>query len=447
MPTGVDAVEYDQTLPERSDVVVIGGGIAGVSTALALAEKGVSVTLCEKGRIAAEQSSRNWGWCRIMGRDPAEIPLAVESLRMWREMNAHTRSETGFRQTGTMWLCDSPRDLEPLSAWLEHARAWQLDTRLLDGNGVADALPGMQRRFAGGLHTASDGRAEPQKAVPAMAMAARRRGASILGACAVRGVETQAGAISGVVTERGRIASSSVVLAGGAWSRLFCGNLGLFLPQLKLLGSVLRTEPLNGPPECAVGGSNFAFRKRLDGGFTIARRNAAIADIVPDSFRLFSDFLPTLRTSWRELRLRIGRRFVEEWRIRRRWSLDEVTPFEQVRVLDPEPSGSLLAEGLENLRRAFPVFARARVTESWGGLIDATPDAVPVISPVAMLPGFFVATGFSGHGFGIGPAAGRLMADLVTGDRPLVDAAPYAFGRFRHGDVPISRSRDASTSN
>jgi glycine/D-amino acid oxidase-like deaminating enzyme len=142
--------------------------------------------------------------------------------------------------------------------------------------------------------------------------------------------------------------------------------------------------------------------------------------------------LPTLRTSWRELRLRIGRRFVEEWRIRRRWSLDEVTPFEQVRVLDPEPSSSLLAEGVENLRRAFPVFAEARVAERWGGLIDATPDAVPVISSVATLPGFFVATGFSGHGFGIGPAAGRLMADLVAGDRPLVDPAPYAFARFRH---------------
>jgi len=90
MPIGVDEVEYDRALPERSDVVVIGGGIAGVSTVLSLAEKGISVTLCEKGHIAAEQSSRNWGWCRVMGRDPAEIPLAIESLRMWREMNART---------------------------------------------------------------------------------------------------------------------------------------------------------------------------------------------------------------------------------------------------------------------------------------------------------------------------------------------------------------------
>lgn len=227
MPIGVDAVACDQTIPEQADVVVIGGGIAGVSTALSLAEKGVAVTLCEKGTIAAEQSSRNWGWCRVMGRDPGEIPLAIESLRMWREMNARTGSETGFRQAGTMWLCDTPAEVDRLAAWLEHAREWQLDTHLLDSDGVAAALPGMQRRFAGGLHTPSDGRAEPLKAVPAMANAARRLGATILDHCAVRGLETRAGTVSGVVTERGRIACSSVVLAGGAWSRLFCGNQGL----------------------------------------------------------------------------------------------------------------------------------------------------------------------------------------------------------------------------
>ena len=430
MPIGVDEIAYDQTLPEQSDVVIVGGGIVGVSTALSLAQKSISVTLCEKGSIAAEQSSRNWGWCRVMGRDPAEIPLAIESLRMWREMNAQTGGETGFRQAGTMYLCDSRRELDQLAGWLEHASAWQLDTRLLDRDGVAELLPGMQRRFAGGLHTPSDGRAEPQKAVPAIARAAHHAGAQILGGCAVRGIETQAGVVSGVVTERGRIRCSSVVLAGGAWSRLFCGNLGLSLPQLKLLGSVMRTDRLDGPPDCAVGASNFAFRKRLDGGFTVARRNASIADIVPDSFRLFSDFMPTLRTSWRELRLRIGRRFVEEWRIKRRWSLDEITPFEQVRVLDPQPSAKLLAEGWTHLCRAFPTFAQARIAERWGGLIDATPDTVPVISSVAALPGFFLATGFSGHGFGIGPAAGRLVADLIAGDRPLVDPAPYAFARF-----------------
>lgn len=440
MPQNLTPVQYDQALPGQTDVVVIGGGIAGVSTALALSDKGVAVALCEKGQIAAEQSSRNWGWCRVMGREPREIPLGIESLRLWRGMTERVGEDIGFRQAGTMWLCDTDRDMRKHEPWLEHARTWQLDTKMLTGADLAAVVPDMKLRVSGALYTPSDGRAEPLKAVPAMARAAQRQGVVLLGNCAVRGVETKAGRVAAVQTERGRIPCSAVVLAGGAWSRLFCGNLDLFLPQLKVLGSVLRTAPMDGP-ECAVGGSNFSFRKRQDGGYTVSRRNANVSEIVPDSFRLLNDFLPGLRTSRHELRFRVGRRSIAEWRMKRRWSLDEVTPFEQMRVLDPTPTKSLLTEAIGNLGRAFPIFSGARVVETWGGLIDVTPDTVPVISPVASLPGFFVTTGFSGHGFGIGPGAGRLMADLVTGDNPIVDPIPFSFERFRPGRASRGAAR------
>src|SRR5487761_2708025 len=101
----VDPVQSDATLPARTTVVVGGGGIIGASTAFFLARRGVPVVLCEKGRIAGEQSSRNWGWCRKMGRDPREIPLAIEALRLWEERNALTGSETGFRRCGIAYLC------------------------------------------------------------------------------------------------------------------------------------------------------------------------------------------------------------------------------------------------------------------------------------------------------------------------------------------------------
>ncbi|MCW3475384.1 NAD(P)/FAD-dependent oxidoreductase [Limobrevibacterium gyesilva] len=433
MAPRVDPVTSSETVPHKTSVVVIGGGIVGVSTALFLAEKGIPVVLCEKGRIGAEQSSRNWGWTRVMGRDPKEIPLGMESLKLWRRMNDITGAETGFRQAGIVYLCETRAEVEKYEEWLEHARPFQLDSRLLAPGEIDRVLPGSAVPWAGALHTPSDGRAEPTKAAPAIAEAARRLGATILTGCAVRGVETKAGHISGVVTETGRIDCDSVVLAGGAWSRLFCGNMNLHLPQLKVLGSVLRTQPLDGAPETTAGGGNFAFRKRLDGGYTVARRNASTSDITPDSFRLFFDFLPNLRTSWRELRLRIGSRFLEEWRIPRSWSLDQTTPFEQVRVLDPMPVEKTLAEARENLGRAFPAFRQMQIAESWGGLIDVTPDAVPVISPVATLPGFFLATGFSGHGFGIGPGAGKLAADLVAGDTPAVDPHPYRYARFVDG--------------
>ncbi|MGA9015961.1 MAG: FAD-binding oxidoreductase, partial [Acetobacteraceae bacterium] len=194
-----------------------------------------------------------------------------------------------------------------------------------------------------------------------------------------------------------------------------------------------RTAPLSGGPEITASGSVFAFRKRLDGGYTIARRNANVADITPDSFRLLLRYAPTLKQNYGEIRLRFGRRFFDEWRTKRRWSLDEATLFEAVRVLDPEPRQATLQEARSVLSRCFPAFARMEVAESWGGLIDVTPDAVPVIGEVPAVPGFFLATGFSGHGFGIGPGAGRLTADLVAGDTPVVDPAPFRFSRFTQG--------------
>jgi glycine/D-amino acid oxidase-like deaminating enzyme len=430
MSPPLDPVVSDTTLPSRAGVVIVGGGIIGVSTALSLAEKGHCVVVCEKGSIGGEQSSRNWGWVRTMGRDAREIPLALESLRIWRGLNERTGRETGYRQPGIVYLCETEQDVATQEAWLEQARQYQVDARLVRGAAAGELLPGATTPFLAALHTPTDGRAEPSQAAPAIAEAARGHGAGILTDCAVRGVDVQAGRVAGVVTERGRIACDAVVLAGGAWSRLFCGNTGIDLPQLKVLGSVFRTAPLAGGPEVTAGGNVFAWRKRLDGGYTIARRNANVADITPDSFRLLLDYLPTLRQNYGEVRLRLSRRFLEEWRLRHRWSLDEATPFEAVRVLDPDPNQSALAEARAALSRIFPVFAGMQVAGSWAGLIDVTPDAVPVIDEVARIPGFFIASGFSGHGFGIGPGAGRLVADMVAGDTPVVDPSPFRLDRF-----------------
>lgn len=426
----VDPLVQSSALPAKVDVVVVGGGIVGASTALSLAERRISVALCEKGYVAGEQSSRNWGWCRKMGRDPAEIPLAIESLRLWKEMNARTGAETGFRQSGILYLCESTKEASKHEEWLQQARPFQIDCCLIGADEIDRLLPGSTRRWPAALFTPSDGRAEPQKATSAIANAALRSGAAVLEHCAVRGIETSTGAVSGVVTEKGTIRCSQVVLAGGVWSRLFCGNLGMPFPQLKILGSVLRTAPFEGAPEHAVGAQRFAFCKRLDGGYTIAQRNANIVPVVPDSFRLFFDFLPALKTQWHELRIRVGRQFLEEWRVPRRWALDAVTPFEAVRTLDPAPSDSVLDEGYRRLVRCFPAFGGMKVVARWGGLIDATPDGVPVISKVPEIPGFFIASGFSGHGFGIGPGAGHLTADLVMGERPIVDATPYRYERL-----------------
>ena len=351
-------------------------------------------------------------------------------------MNQTVEAETGFRTAGIMYLGETAEDLARFESWLDHAREYQLDTRLIDGAEVARLLPGLAKPWAGGLYTASDGKAEPQLAAPAIAAAARRHGAAILQGCAVRGIETAAGRIAGVVTENGRIACGSVVLAGGAWSRLFCGNLGIELPQLKVLASVMRTERLDGGPEVSATGGRFGYRKRLDGGYTVSTLGVRTVDIVPDSLRLLPEYLPTVRVHWKKLRFRLGHRFIEEWRVPRKWALDQASPFETVRVLDPEPDPVGLNSALGSISESFSIFRDAAIAERWGGMIDVMPDAVPVISAVDKLPGFFIATGFSGHGFGIGPGAGRLMADMVAGAPTIVDPTPFRLSRFSDGSNP-----------
>jgi glycine/D-amino acid oxidase-like deaminating enzyme len=339
-------------------------------------------------------------------------------------------ADVGFTRAGACYLCETQAEVAAYEAWLDSARQYQVQSRILSPEEVDAVAPGSSRRWAGALYTPNDGRAEPQLAVPLMVRAARALGAVVVTNCAARGIETTGGRLSGVVTEHGTIACNAAVLAGGAWSRLFCGNMGVDFPQLKILGSVMRTEPLDGPPEVAVAGPDFAFRKRKDGGYTVARRNKYEAHIVPDSFRLLPTFFSAMIRTRQEYRIRPFGRFREEARIPRRWALDQPSPFEATRVLDPAPNPAIVEESRQNLVRAFPAFAAAKVAQSWGGLIDTTPDAVPVIGPVAAVSGFFLMSGFSGHGFGIGPGAGRLMAELVTGAAPVVDPAPFRFERF-----------------
>ncbi len=437
----VEPLATESDLPERADVVVVGGGIVGCSTAWALAQKGVSVLLCEKGRIGGEQSSRNWGWCRQQGRDIREVPLILESMKIWRRLEQDIEADVGYRQGGVLYIGESEQDMAGFQDWVDRVKIYQLDSRLVTSDELSDLVPGHAGSSVGGLLTPSDGRAEPSRAAPALARAVQQNGGSVITRCAVRGVVLEGGRLSGVVTEHGTVKTHSVVVCGGAWSRLFLGSLGVELPQLKVLSSVMRTAPMDLLTDCAFVDNDFSVRRRQDGGYTIAPGTSTVADIVPDSFRLFSKFFPLFRAEHQKTKLRLGSRFVEEASTPRRWSMEKPSPFEKTRVLDPEPHHPTLDRVFDKVRDRVPFFARASIAERWAGYIDVTPDIVPVISPVDDLPGLTVATGFSGHGFGIGPGAGRLAADLVTGDNPIVDPASFRISRFTDGS-PIQFEGD-----
>ena len=437
----VDPVASDRDVPAEADVVVIGGGIVGTSAALYLAERGLKVVLVEKGHIAGEQSSRNWGWVRQADRDPREFDLIREALRLWREFGAHGVGDTGFKETGIFFAAHKSEDIDGYRAWVKQAAASGIAAEVIEGAAVRTVMTGDSAPPPAGLWCASDGRAEPQKAASAIALAARAKGAIILTDCAARGLDTAAGSVKGVVTERGTIRTGRVVLAAGAWSRRFLKDIDVTLPQLKMRSTVSQTAPLAGAPTAGIWDGVIGIRQRADGGLTLANGVANVAALTPDHFRFGFDFLPALLSDWRNVSLSIGGRFfqeLEDWPSR---PYDQPSPYEATRVLDPRPDKRFLDTTVAELKRRFAAFEDVRIVQAWAGYIDVLPDVVPVISEVDRCAGLVVATGFSGHGFGIGPGAGWLVADLVTGTTPFVDAHDFRLGRFSDGSNPRPMSR------
>ncbi|HHI82720.1 MAG TPA: FAD-binding oxidoreductase, partial [Rhizobiales bacterium] len=356
--------------------------------------------------------------------------LMIKAREIWGSLDERIGAETGFQSCGIVYLFNKDSEIEKHEKWLkQHAAPAGIDSRLIGPGEIARLFPGLSSGWKAGLYTPSDGRAEPQLAAPAIAEAARAKGARIFTGCAVRTIEQAAGRISGVVTEKGPVAASQVILAAGAWSRHMCKWCGISLPQLTTISSVMRTAPLDGPAITASG-DGFAVRKRADGGYTIAPDFVTYSALTPAHFRHFFAYMPLAVKNWKEFRLGLTGRFFEEWNRSEKRPSDQPSAFEQTRMLDPLPDEAILARGLASLKRHMPVFESVEIVERWAGCIDVMPDEVPVIDAVNGLDGLYIATGFSGHGFGIGPGAGRLVADLVSGDKPVVNPAPFRLDRF-----------------
>jgi glycine/D-amino acid oxidase-like deaminating enzyme len=226
-----------------------------------------------------------------------------------------------------------------------------------------------------------------------------------------------------------------VVLAGGAWSSLFLAAHGLRLPQLSVRATVAATEPL---PDIFPGNATdqrFAFRRRADGGYTLAPGDFHEFLIGPDSFRHFGQWVWTWAEDPWSTRLvpAAPGGYPDGWTTPRRWDADRISPFERHRTLDPRPHRGRVERIRADFQRAFPQLPPVRIRAAWAGMIDSLPDIVPVIDPVAQIPGLIAATGMSGHGFGIGPGMGRVIADLVTGRAVGHDLSRFRLSRFTDG--------------
>lgn len=291
----MDPIRHPGPPPKTSEVVIVGGGIIGVTTALFLAQRNIPVTLLEKGRIAAEQSSRNWGWIRKQGRDADELPIVIEAIRLWRELAEECGEDIGLTQTGVTYLAKTDKDMAGFEAFMKIAATHALDTRLLDADETAALIKGMSRKFKGAMTTPSDMRAEPWLAVPAFARLAVRKGVKIVENCAARTLEISGGKVKGVWTETGYIEASSVLVAGGAWSSLFLRRHGVSIPQLSVRVTAAATDPLAEIYAGAATDEHIAFRRRQDGGYTLAAGGSHLHYLGPDAFRHATKYLPALR--------------------------------------------------------------------------------------------------------------------------------------------------------
>ncbi|QTG17276.1 FAD-binding oxidoreductase (plasmid) [Agrobacterium tumefaciens] len=436
MPFDLVRVENDPVLPAQADVVIIGGGIVGIAAAYYLSVKGHSVAVIEKGAVAAEQSSRNWGWVRQQNRDERELPLAKWSLAEWEVLAREIGPDLSFVRKGLMYVTDSQKELAGWEKWVTMASGYDVHSRMMTASEVNSMVPGSGSRWVGGVHSPSDGYAEPTMACSAIAKAARRLGTTVHQNCAARGIETQGGEIYAVVTEKGKIRTSRVLCAAGAWTSMFCRWHGVRFPQVGVRSTAFATKP--GPKVVEAGFStpSFTFRPRADGGYTVSIRGRARVELTPQAFMYAQEFMPMFRARWStSLSVGISRFAFTGPEALSRWSLDSISPFERIRVLNPAVDQKTIRLAMKSLTESFPALAGVGLAHQWGSWIDSTPDAVAAIGAVPEIPGFFIASGFSGHGFGVGPAAGRLAADLIANDDPIVDPSPLRFTRFSEKDL------------
>lgn len=427
----VRSVSSTQSLPDKVDVAIIGGGIVGTSAAYFLAKRGLSVALLEKGHIACEQSSRNWGWCRQQNRDPREMPLTLLSMSLWDGLAAEIGEDLGFRRTGLVYATDNEAMLAGWDAWRPTAREFGVETYMLTGPEAARLLPEGRNKWVGGLHSVTDGKAEPALAAPVLAEGARARGATIHQQCAVRRLDVTNGRVTGVHTEKGLIRADAVLCAGGAWASSFLRRHDVVFPQASVRQTALRTKPTVNVGEVLYC-PGLAMTRRLDGSYTLAISGRAALELTPQGIAFAKSFMPQFIQRLKAVRMQAGRSFFQgPESLSALFGDDRI--YERNRILDPAPSQKLIREMLDNVHAMFPQLAGLEVDHMWGAYVDCTPDAVPVISPTGTIDGLYLAAGCSGHGFGLGPGIGYLAAQLVANETPAVDPTHFRLSRLVDG--------------
>ena len=374
----------------RVDIAIVGGGIVGASCAYFLAEGGAAPLLLESGRVGREASGANAGGVRQQGRALPEMPLALAARSLWPELDARLDARVEYERCGDLRLVESPADAERLRGLAAREESAGLRLEWVEGAALRSLVPGIGPTMLGGTFCPTGGQANPLVVTPALARRARDLGATVWERCPVHALREDGGGFS-LDTANGDVRAERVVLAAGAWTPLLAAGLGLALPISLFVPQMAVTAPLPKVLEPVLLG----FSRRLS--MKQARSGAIL--------------IGGGKRGWGDLATR-ARGLVEE--SIRRSAVDAVA--------------------------ALPLLAHAETTRSWVGLEGLTPDEMPIID---RLPGGkgWVAAGFCGHGFAIGPVVGRLIAEALRDGRPAPDLSAFAAGRFPNIPLPLGRGQ------
>lgn len=367
-------------------IVIIGGGITGTAAAAELAREGHAVTLLEKHVIAAMASGWTLGGVRQSGRHPAELPLARAAVARWQEMAATLGIDAEYRQSGNLRLARNRAEADLIHALVQQQQALGLDLRFLpDNDAVRAVAPAISRDVVAASWCPTDGHANPVKATQGFARLARARGAEIRERVSALEIVVAGDHVTGVESSTGFIPADRIIVAAGVNTPAVLASTGVELPLSIRIVDVIQSEPLAPclAPAFGVANADCAGRQQADG----------------------------------RLRFTGGGR---------EWPGDPSAWTEQALA----PSAAAVRSVVERVAQVLPVAARTPVARSWGGLIDMTPDALPVIDAPGRPEGLVIAAGFSGHGFCLGPLSGLLCADLAMGRVPRIDLVAFRLSRF-----------------
>ncbi|MBI2253741.1 MAG: FAD-binding oxidoreductase [Proteobacteria bacterium] len=428
-------------MPTEADAVIIGAGIQGCASAYYLAKRGLKVVVLEKSRIAGQQSGRAWGFVRAMDRDPAETPLMIAGLKLWQELESELGTDLEWRQDGNLFLAGDEAELARFEIGAARDRIFGIDTKVITPQEVSALIPGLVDPGPGGLWGPKEGQAEPRKVSPAFARKATELGALFFEGCGAVAIDRQAGAVAAVVSEAGTIRTKNVVLAAGASSFRVMHGLGLFLPQQLARFTCSRTNPLPPLSRIAFYGHHIGFRQRPDGSLNLAEELKVDVDLTLDRFRALRSFLPSLWDNRSATTFCVNSVTVRDLLHRLPWRPEARIPW--VHDRDPVIPANMrrVRNALAQLARLFPTAVGVQAVESWAGNVDLMPDGIPVLGPVAQVPGLVLATGLTGHGFGMGPIVGKLTSEVIADGKPSLDLTAFRFSRYANGKIGRSTTR------